>query len=236
MQSMRFFLSISPFLRGGGLLLVILLAAQNASAATISTLFEANTSSSIGGAAVYFNLTVGKRDITITGLKTNVRAFARNTRSFPGFRVDIRDGAALGKEFDQSGWTTASEGTVTVVPGTRNGLNQRSPVALKSNIVLKAGRTYGFRLITPSNVQHNYTGRSRMQLRYENADLTLDFGSASNEPLATGPSVFAFSPRVWNGEIEYSVVPLPAAAWLFISALGGLLAMRRKPGACARLA
>ena len=222
--------------------------AATAKAATISTLFKANNSS---GGAVYFNLTVGPRDIAITGLRTNAiislltgegqskdEQLPAGIRSFSGFRVDIRDGAALGKETDLSGWTMASEGTVTV-PGTGKGENQRSPVALKSKIVLKAGRTYGFRLIAPPNILHAYSAKfsldddeaptessEPLQLRYANADLELNFGSFKDAPFDASKT--PFSPAVWNGEIQYTVspmvsaVPLPAAAWLFLSALGAL--------------
>ena len=205
--------------------------ATTAKAASISTVLETNSD---GGGGLYFNLTVGPRDIAITGLKTHVGIPAGNTRSFSGFQVYMRDGTAFGKETDLSGWRKASDGTLTV-PGDGDGRNQLSPVALKSKIVLKAGKTYGFSLVAPSGVTHRFlhpdfrTGTR--PLRYANADLELNLGSWKRRPfVATGLDVVVNT--LWNGEIQYAVsaVPLPAAAWLFLSALGALGAHRAWAG------
>ena len=74
----------------------------------------------------------------------------------------------------------------------------------------------------PAGADHDYTntGQNGALASYSNLDLTLTFGTATNVPFTGG----VFNPRTWNGTINYDVqaVPLPAAVWLFLTALGGL--------------
>ena len=203
------------------LALLVSAGTTHANAATITTLFDRNNGGDPGG-AVYFDLIVGPNHVSITGLETNTE----NTGSFSGFEVYTGVGSAFGNETNAGFWTLASLGTLTAL-----GENERSPVALNSNIFLSAGTSYGIALVMPSSAEHEYTnaGENGALASYSNADLTLNFGSATNVPFSLEPpfpggSEGLFSPRTWNGTIEYQVspVPLPAAAWLFLSALGGL--------------
>ena len=205
-----------------GLALLVSAGTMHANAATISTLFASNNNGAPGG-AVYFDLIVGPNAISITGLETNTS----ETGVFPGFEVYTGLGSAFGNETNAGFWTLASTGTLNAL-----GLNAMSPVALTSNIFLSAGTSYGIALVMPASASHDYTntGENGALASYSNADLTLNFGSATNAPFTTAPPPGGngglFSPRTWNGTIEYetrvSAVPLPAAVWLFLSALGGL--------------
>lgn len=182
----------------------------NSEAASITTLFNANNGGSTGG-AVYFDLTVGPNNLSITGLDTNTA----ETGVFPGFQVFTGIGTAFGNEGNAGFWSLAATGTLTGL-----GLDGMSPVALSSNVSLGASTAYGIALVMPAGAGHDYTGPTGFVATYANLDLALSFGTADNTPFTGG----AFNPRTWNGTINYEVqaVPLPAAVWMFLSALGGL--------------
>ena len=176
---------------------------QSAQGATLTTLFATNNGGSLGG-AVYFNLVTGNAPLSITGLTTNTSDVAGAT---PGFEVYTKLGTAEGSETDAGAWTLAT--TATITP---SGVNNPSPVALDSSIALAANTLYGFALIMPSSVGHSYTNGSGCtsytiggNCSFANADLTFIGGSATNVPFTGSP----FSPRIWNGSIEYQPVPEP---------------------------
>lgn len=165
----------------------------------MTTLFSTNNRGNTGG-AVYFDLSVGANPITITGFDTNTEI---NDTATSGFEVYTRLGTAQGFETSSTGWTLASNGTITPL-----GVNNSSPVTLDNNITLEANTFYGIALKMPSTVIHNYTNGTcstsytfEGNCGYQNADLTLLFGSATNNAFNSP----VFSPRVWNGTIFYDV-------------------------------
>jgi len=183
-----------------------------AEAATISTLFASNNSGSLGG-AVYFNLTVLNNPITITGFTTNTAEVAAFT-----WNVYLTDpgGTHVGNESSAAAWTLSATGS-----GTGLGVNNPTPVTLDSPFSLLANSTYGVALVLGPTAGHDYTNGNGSNQNYSNADLSLTMGSATNVSF-TGP---VFTPRVWNGSIDYDVqaVPEPSTASLLL--LGGSLAL-----------
>ena len=149
--------------------------------------------------------------------------------TFSGFQVARRAGDGLGHETDLSSWKTVARGTLAVTsvgPFDSDG-GRLHTVNLNKNILLKAGQTYGIRLVMPGSVKHIFAEKltnSRLRLTYKNPDLELKFGSV--RPGYLNVKSTGYKSAAWNSQLTYSVVPLPAAGWLFISALGGLLTMR----------
>lgn len=193
------------------------LGAASAGAGTITTLFAANNGGSNGG-AVYFDLLTGPNAITITGLTTNTADVLGATA---GFSVYTRLGSAQGAEGVIGLW-----GLVTGATVTPSGANNPSPVLLDSVIGLSANTLYGFALVMPATVGHDYTNGT-CGVPYTqtgncfatNSDLTLVLGSAKNIPFSGGAAI---SPRVWNGSIEYEVVPVPGSLALVLLGISGL--------------
>ena len=220
---------------GGALIGLALFALAGAGGATtvkagsISTLFDSNRSGTVNG-AVLFDLTVGPRDIRITGLKMNAGLSNESKDRVSSFSLIKLPTSKIETLKDLTSFPRTA-GRLTV-PGTANGLNQRSVATLlpskdrkdSEDLVLKAGKSYALMLLLSDKAYHRYTvvKAGDRRLSYENADLKLSFGSAFD---SSPKDELKITPRaVWNGEIQYTVssVPLPAAAWLFLSALGAL--------------
>ncbi|MBE0656598.1 MAG: PEP-CTERM sorting domain-containing protein [Bryobacteraceae bacterium] len=196
-----------------------LLLGGSASAATISTIMDRNNGGSNGG-AVYFDLTVGTSDITITDFTTNTL----ETVSF-GFSVYTYGpgGTFAGNESNSGLWSLVATGS-----GTGLGANLHSPVTLNAPFVLQANSTYGIALVIGPEAGHDYTNGTGTNQFYSNSDLSLNFGSATNVPF-TG---IVNNPRVWNGSITYdlgaSAIPEPATLTMFAAGLGLLGFFRRR--------
>jgi hypothetical protein len=165
-----------------------------ASAQSIQTLFAQNNFGNPGG-VLFFDLTVGPSNITVTGMATNTDAAG----TF-GFTMYTKTGTYLGSETNAAAWSVATTGV-----GTGAGLNAPSTIALNNPVVLNAGTTYGVALVLADTGQttatHYYTNGTGANQTYSNADLTLNLGAAENVPF-TAP---IFTPRVWNGVINYGL-------------------------------
>ncbi|PKA83570.1 putative secreted protein (Por secretion system target) [Ulvibacter sp. MAR_2010_11] len=161
---------------------------------SLATLYDANNGGSFGG-AVYFDVTVGPEDINVTDIDLN-------TAEFGAFSVQVYTlvGTYVGNTGNPGAWTLSATGT-----GTANGLNVASSANLDTPIVMASGTTYGMALVMDASHGHDYSGTgsdpSPGQTSYSNADLALSLGSASNAPFDGSP----FTPRIFNGEIHYSV-------------------------------
>lgn len=180
----------------------VLLAASMASAQSISTIFLGGNRGNAGG-AIYFNVAVAGTPLTITGFDINSIAAAGTPF---GFQVHTLVGTHVGNETNAGAWTLAATGS-----GTAAGLGLPSAVTLNATFDLAANTGYGFALILAdvgggNAIQHEYTNGNGTNQSYNNADISLALGSASNVPF-TAP---LFSPRVWNGTIYYTPVPEPA--------------------------
>jgi hypothetical protein len=142
--------------------------------------------------------------------------------------VYTRLGTAQGAEQSTTGWTLATNGTITPL-----GDGNPSPVALDSPIMPEADTLYGFGLVFP--LSFNYTDAAGCtggnysltgNCFASNADLTLLLGSSRN-PAFTSGSVLE---RIFNGTIEYEVAdaPLPGTLALLGLGLAGFRLARRR--------
>ncbi len=158
---------------------------------TLSTLFAGGNGGSPGG-AVYFDVTVGPSDITLTDLEIHTGeagAFTMDVYAFVGTYVGNEDNAAA--------WGTP----VAIASGTSAGANVPSPASLDVPVGLSAGTTYAMAFVLDAAHGHDYTNGDGTNQQYSNADLTIDLGSASNAPFTTP----IFNPRVFNGTLNYMV-------------------------------
>ena len=158
---------------------------------TISTLFDGGNGGSPGG-AIYFDVTVGASDITLTDLEIHTGeagAFTMDVYAFAGTYV--------GNETNAGAWGTP----VAVASGTSAGAGNPSPATLDVPVVLAGGTTYAMAFVLDGTHGHDYTNGDGTNEQYSNADLTIDLGSATNAPF-TGT---VFNPRVFNGTLNYMV-------------------------------
>ena len=195
------------------LLSVLALATSISTADTITTLFADNNSGGLGG-GVYFDVTVGALPIEITGYEVN-------SPTAPGaaiaFEVYTHAGGHAGNESSPAGWNLEATGS-----GTTAGSDLHSIVPLNSRFVLAANTTVGMAITLGSAAAHRYTNGNGANQHYEDANVAMDLGTATNIFFSGS----AFSPRVWNGTIHYNVIPEPAT--LTLLAIGGLALIRRR--------
>lgn len=189
-------------------------------AATITTLFATNNGGSNGG-AVFFDINVlNPAGITINKLFTNTN------ESFVLANMDVytRSGTFSGFESSLNGWTLVSSGL-----GNSAGENNPSEFDV-TDFSLGVGVT-GIAIVSSSAWGHSYTNGNGTNQFYSNSDLSLTFGSAKNVPFSAST---LFSPRVWNGTIEYNVtsgaVPEPTSLAIFVigACVSGIGAARRR--------
>ena len=202
-------------------LAVLTASAGQVQAATITTLFAGGNTGGDGG-AVYFDINVLSPDgITIKKLFTNT------DDSFVLGNMDVytRSGTSSGFQTSLAGWTLVSSGL-----GDSAGINNPSEFDV-TDFSLGVGVT-GIAIVSSSNWGHLYTMGNGTNEFYSNSDLSLTLGSAKTVPFVVDGSVF--SPRIWNGTIEYSVssgaVPEPTSLAIFgIGAcVAGIGAARRR--------
>ncbi len=161
---------------------------------SITTVFDSNNNGATGG-AVYFDITVGTEDVTISDLDVNTLQ--------PGaLTVEMYTlvGTYVGNEGDPAPWTLSATGT-----GTASGtLNVPSNAVLDTPVTLTANTTYGVALVLDAAHGHYYSGTGTDpapgMLMYSNADLSLSLGAGGNVPFSGTP----FSPRIWNGTLNYT--------------------------------
>ncbi|MCW5937806.1 MAG: PEP-CTERM sorting domain-containing protein [Fimbriimonadaceae bacterium] len=144
------------------------------------------------------------------------------------FRVDVytRVGTYNGNERNGgAGWSLVSSGTGISNGNGSNLGGLQSPVDV-SDFVLGPGLTgIAIRYTGASPVYSNGNGSNQ---NYSNADLALTLGSAASTTVAPfDPGSGLFTPRVWNGTINYQVVPEPATMVALGAGLAALVARRR---------
>lgn len=170
---------------------------------SISTLFATNNGGAAGG-AVYFDITVGDKPITISSLDINTAEAGAITLS-----AYTLVGSYTGNTGSSSAWGTPVTGT-----GTGAGSNNPSHITLATPILLNANTTYGIALVLDVSHGFSYTNGTGTNQSYSNSDLTLSFGAASNVPF----DGYLYTPRVWNGTIYYSpTATVPVSMWTVVA-------------------
>jgi subtilisin-like proprotein convertase family protein len=165
-------------------------------AGNIQTLFASDNGGTNGG-AVYFDITVGPADINISDIDIN-------TDEAGSFTMDVYTlvGTYVGNTGDPTPW-----GTPINASGTASGtIDVPSNAVLDNTLTLTAGTTYGMALVLDSSHGHSYTNGDGSNENYSNADVSLALGSASNVPFDGSP----FTPRIFNGDIHYTVGVAPS--------------------------
>lgn len=195
------------------LLSVLAVAASASLADTIETIYVGTNQGNQGG-GVYFDVTVGANPIEITGFEVNSPTAAGASIAFEAY---THAGGHAGNESSPVGWDLVTTGS-----GTTAGTDLHSIITLDNSFVLAANTTVGMAITLGSAAAHRYTNGDGQNQHYEDANVALDLGTATN--IFFSGSVF--SPRVWNGTIHYDVVPEPATLGLLV--LGGLALLRRR--------
>ena len=192
-------------------------AVGQAQAASITTTFDSNN----GAAGNMF-------DITTFGNTLTVNSMAFNLETFGGphtINVYTKSGSYVGFENNASPWTLVSQSTGITSSG------QDTPTLVDvMDFSLLANSVTGIFVTTVETSGMDYTNGSNM---FANADLRLDLGIGKGMGLFGGAT---FSPRTWNGTINYTVqnsgpvgaVPEPGTILLMGSGLAGLAFWRSR--------
>ncbi len=156
---------------------------------SLTSLFAGGNNGAAGWAVMY-DVTVGPNDIEITDLDVN-------TSSTTAINLDLYTlvGSYVGNELDAAAWGAP----VATGTGTGAGVGLPSNLVLDTPVTLTANTTYGIAVVL--DAAPYYTNGDGTNQSYSNADLSMDLGAAVNG-LFTG---LVFSPRVWNGTINYTV-------------------------------
>ena len=190
------------------------LIALPAAAGSIGTTFT--------GASTYtgnmFDAVVGPNGITVKSLAVNVGAGPLT------IDVYIKTGTYAGFDTTPGAWTLVSATAVTGL-----GFGLQTPVTL-TPFFLAAGSTHGIYVTIDSNTNiAPYMYYSSGANTYSNADISLTTGNGLGGKFG---SLAYFTPRTWNGIINYNLgntlVPEPSSLALLALAAPGLWLLRRR--------
>lgn len=162
---------------------------------------------------VMFDLEVLGPDILVTGADFNFEDLGSTT-----INVYTRLGSYVGFEGSSAGWTLVSS---TFLASTNA---EGTPTAVDFvDFLLSSNTVYGLYFVSTNfDVDLSYTNGANT---FSNSDVELTLGAGINN-LFSG----TFSPRTWNGTLNYDVtsVSAPASLLLFGLGLAGLRFSRRK--------
>ncbi|MCA9472210.1 MAG: PEP-CTERM sorting domain-containing protein [Nitrospirales bacterium] len=199
---------------------ILLTAISHAQAASITTTF-ANNNSFDGN---MFDLTTFNNALTVNSLAINLAAGTASE-----IRVYTRNGTYTGFESNAAAWTLVSQSFNILSAGTDN------PTFVDvMDFSLLANSVTGIYITTTGQDNGNpfmlYTNGSNT---FANADLQLNLGVGKEALFGR-----TFSPRTWNGTINYTVqnsgtpgaVPEPGTIFLMSTGLTGLAVWRMRKG------
>ena len=167
-----------------------------AEARSLPTTFAGGNGGAAGG-NVFFNLTA-INDISMTGLLTHLQG--GGGQAFDVNIYTIVGGTYQGNETDPSAWTLLATASGVAEPD-----GTPSEAFLSSGVALTAGTTYAMALVLDGANAHRYTTGNGSNGDFANDDLSLALGAGQNTPFSSNP----FSPRLWNGAVNYDFI-LPA--------------------------
>ncbi len=159
-----------------------------------TTLFAGGNSASAGGCN-FFNINVTNAGgITVASLDVHSVSVAGTPIALSIYSTPT---TYVGNEAIFANWTLISTG-----PGVSGGLGVPVPVDV-TDFTLAPG-PYGIAIVM-GGAQPSYTNGNGANQTYVNADFTLQLGASMNIPFTGTP----FTPRVWNGKINYNCIPAP---------------------------
>ena len=166
------------------------LTAQN----SLTTTFANNNGGAAGG-GLYFTLTAGVADITITDIDFNIGGAGGATGSMD---IYTTPGGHSGNELNAAAWTMVATAPIAA----SNPVGTGSNAVLSAPLTILAGTSVGIACTDSTlGMAHAYTtGTAPFPLQYAGCGLTLDAGSASNSPFVGT----LFTPRVANVTINYT--------------------------------
>ena len=212
-QFLKFKVKINSSIVGAAVALAAIVSIEiglerKAAALSITTTYGSNndplSNSGSDGGGVFFDINVSNPN----GLRfTQIASNIVNSAGVPGsltVYATALGGTYVGNTLNSSAWTSIASGV-----GTSSG--EFNPTIIDvTDFVLSQG-SYGILLDLGSSWGHAYTNGNGTNQVYSNSDLTLTFGAASNNPFI---ETRVYSPRVWNGTLEYEIVSAsgPAAS------------------------
>lgn len=174
---------------------------RKAAALSITTIYASNNRGLPGG-GVFFDINVSNPNgLRFTQIASNIEEPAGVSGSLNVY-VTALGGTYVGNERNSTAWTSIASGV-----GTSAGIDNPTNIDV-TDFVLSQG-SYGILLELDNSWTHAYTNGDGTNQVYSNSDLTLTLGAASNNPFSA--SNIVFSPRVWNGTLEYEVAPASSA-------------------------
>ena len=164
---------------------------------SLTTIFDGGNGGADGG-AVYFDV-AATADLTLESLQMHIQ----DPGTFTVQVYAIEGDTYVGNETNSGAWTLVSTGT-----GESNSTGTPSDVTLDTTLSLTNGTTYAMALILDATHSHRYTNGDGTNENFSDANLSIGLGAASNAPF-TGT---IFSPRVFNGTLNYFVGTPPSTS------------------------
>lgn len=177
------------------------------SAQSLQTLYAANNGLGAVGGVLFFNMTVNVPDITVYRLDVNCQSVAGVAGSVRLWQTNTGIPTFNGSELNAANWTLLGE-----APGIASGvIDTATTCCFPTPITLSASlgtRGYAVEYVDLAPAYTNGTGTNQ---NYSNAQLTLSAGASAGrgpwypDGLAAPFLAAPFNPRVFNGEIFYTV-------------------------------
>ncbi len=157
-------------------------------AGSLETAYAGGNGGADGG-VVYFDVNA-LASVTLQSLGMHIQdagTFTVDVYVIPG-------GSYVGNTTNPGAWTLVSTGS-----GESNLTGTPSEAILATPVVLNAGNTYGMALVLDAAHSHRYTNGNGSNQFVSNDDLEMTLGAGQNTPFSSA----AFSPRVFNGSLNY---------------------------------